>query len=127
MDVTAMRADRTAEELAALDRRLIIHPYLPRSTEERVVMIEGDGCRLRDAEGGEYLDATGGLWLAQIGHGRREIAEAAARQMERLEYFTSFWEFSNERAIELAERLVEISPPRQTRVFFTSGGGEAVE
>jgi len=127
MDVTAMRADRTAEELAAVDRRLIIHPYLPRSTEERVVMVEGDGCRLRDAEGREYLDATGGLWLAQIGHGRREIAEAAARQMERLEYFTSFWEFSNERAIELAERLVEISPPRQTHVFFTSGGSEGNE
>ena len=77
-------------------------------------MVEGDGCRLRDAEGREYLDATGGLWLAQIGHGRREIAEAGGGQMERLEYFTSFWEFSNERAIELAERLDSISPPRQT-------------
>ena len=110
MGVTATRADRTAEELAAIDRQRIIHPYLPSATEERVVMVEGDGCRLRDAAGRDYLDATGGLWLAQIGHGRREIAAAAAEQMERLEYFTSFWEFSNDRAIELAERLTSISP-----------------
>ena len=127
MGVTATRAERTAEELAALDRARIIHPYLPSSVEERVVMVEGDGCRLRDAEGREYLDATGGLWLAQIGHGRREIAAAAAEQMERLEYFTSFWEFSNDRAIELAERLDSISPPRQTHVYFTSGGSEGNE
>lgn len=50
---------------------------------------------------GDYLDATGGLWLAQVGHGRREIAEAATTQMRRREYFMSFWEFSNERTIEL--------------------------
>jgi PLP-dependent transaminase len=127
MALTATQTERTADELARADRGLIIHPYLPASTEERVVMVEGDGCRLRDADGNEYLDATGGLWLAQIGHGRREIAEAAARQMERLEYFTSFWEFSNERAIELAERLASISPPKQTHVYFTSGGSEGNE
>ncbi len=124
---TTTQLKRTADELAALDRGLIIHPYLPSSTEERVIMVEGQGCRLRDAEGREYLDATGGLWLAQIGHGRREIAEAARRQMERLEYFTSFWEFSNDRAIELAERLVSIAPPKQTHVYFTSGGSEGNE
>lgn len=127
MALMAADESRTASELAAIDRELIIHPYLPRAVEERVVMVEGEGCRLRDAEGRQYLDATGGLWLAQIGHGRREIAEAAARQMERLEYFTSFWEFSNDRAIELAERLVSISPPRQRHVYFTNGGSEGNE
>ncbi len=127
MGLTATQAGRTAEELAAADRRRIIHPYLPASVEERVVMVEGDGCRLRDAAGREYLDATGGLWLAQIGHGRREVAAAASEQMERLEYFTSFWEFSNDRAIELAERLTSISPPKQTHVYFTSGGSEGNE
>jgi PLP-dependent transaminase len=127
MGLTATRTDRTGAELAAADRERIIHPYLPSSTSERVVMVGGEGCRLRDAEGNEYLDATGGLWLAQIGHGRREIAAAAAEQMERLEYFTSFWEFSNDRAIELAELLTSISPPRQTHVYFTSGGSEGNE
>src|SRR5690349_4073639 len=110
-----------AAQIIQRDRDLLIHPYLPTSVEERVIMREGDGCRLRDVEGREYLDATGGLWLAQVGHGRKEIAEAAAAQMEQLEYFMSFWEFSNERAIELAERLVGISPESVSRVYFTSG------
>jgi putrescine aminotransferase len=127
MALMAGSESRTGAELAEIDRELIIHPYLARSVTERVIMAEGSGCRLRDVEGREYLDATGGLWLAQIGHGRREIAEAAARQMERLEYFMSFWEFSNERAIELAERLVSISPERQRHVFFTNGGSEGNE
>lgn len=127
VSLTTTRSSRTEEELAAIDRSLIVHPYLADSIEERVIMAEGDGCRLRDVAGREYLDATGGLWLAQIGHGRREIAEVAARQMERLEFFMSFWEFSNERAIELAERLVAISPPRQKQVFFTNGGSEGNE
>ena len=116
-----------AERLAELDRRVLIHPYLPGAVEERVVMTEGSGCRLRDAAGREYLDATGGLWLAQVGHGRSEIAEVAARQMQRLEYFTSFWEFSNDRAIELAQRLVELAPESVSRVYFTSGGSEGNE
>ncbi|HET6868836.1 MAG TPA: aspartate aminotransferase family protein [Solirubrobacteraceae bacterium] len=114
-------------DLAARDRALLIHPHLRRSVEERVVMTEGSGCRLRDSEGREYLDATGGLWLAQIGHGRAEIAEVAAAQMQRLEYFTSFWEFSNDRAIELAERLVELAPGPLDHVYLTSGGSEANE
>jgi adenosylmethionine-8-amino-7-oxononanoate aminotransferase len=116
-----------AEALVQRDRDLLIHPYLPTSVEERVIMREGDGCRLRDVEGREYLDATGGLWLAQVGHGRKEIAEAAAKQMTQLEYFMSFWEFSNERAIELADRLVSISPESVQHVYFTSGGSEGNE
>jgi adenosylmethionine-8-amino-7-oxononanoate aminotransferase len=116
-----------AEQLIERDRQLLIHPYLPGATQERVVMTEGSGCRLKDVEGREYLDATGGLWLAQIGHGRAEIAEVAAQQMRRLEYFTSFWEFSNDRAIELASHLVELAPRGLTRVYFTSGGSESNE
>ena len=124
---TAEVPSTTADELAERDRASIIHPYLPSSVSERVVMVEGDGCRLRDADGKEYLDATGGLWLAHIGHGRREVADVAKRQMERLEYFTSFWEFTNDQAVQLADRLVEISPQRQTHVYFTSGGSEGNE
>jgi len=124
---TTVTTPSLADALAERDRNVIIHPYLPHGYDERVVMVEGSGCRVRDAAGNEYLDATGGLWLAQIGHGRAEIAEAAARQMRKLEYFTSFWEFTNERAIELAERLVAIAPERQTHAYFTSGGSEGNE
>jgi len=122
-----MEATVDPQEIVQRDRDLLIHPYLATSTTERVVMREGRGCLLWDIEGREYLDATGGLWLAQIGHGRAEIAEAAAKQMRLLEYFMSFWEFSNERAIELAERLVEISPASVSRVYFTNGGSEGNE
>ena len=125
MTSTATATD--AQQIIQRDRDLLIHPYLPAAVTERIVMREGDGCRLRDIEGREYLDATGGLWLAQIGHGRAELAEAAAEQMRRLEYFTSFWEFSNERAIELAERLVELSPASVNNVYYTSGGSEGNE
>jgi putrescine aminotransferase len=103
---------------------VILHPKLPAAKTERVVFTTGAGMTLTDAHGEEYLDATGGLWLTQVGHGRTELAETAAAQMEKLEYFTSFWEFSNEPAIELAEKLVEISPPGLDKVFYTSGGSE---
>jgi PLP-dependent transaminase len=115
------------DELIELDRKAIVHPYLPSAVTDRVVMASGSGCRLRDSDGREYLDATGGLWLAQVGHAREELAEAARTQIEKLEYFTSFWEFSNEPAIRLATLLTELAPPRQRKVYFTSGGSEGNE
>jgi len=115
------------DTLESVDRAHIIHPYLPSSVSERVIMTAGDGCNLTDAQGREYLDATGGLWLAQVGHGREEIAEVAAKQIKTLEYFTSFWEFSNDKAIALADRLVSISPDHINQVYFTSGGSEGNE
>jgi putrescine aminotransferase len=118
---------RTLSELAELDRRHLIHPNLPGSVDERCVLVRGEGCRLWDADGTEYLDATGGLWLCQVGHGRRELAEAAAGQIERLEYFTSFWDFSNDQAISLAARLAELTPDGLTHSFLTSGGSESNE
>src|SRR5688572_9513292 len=114
-------------ELAELDRAHLIHPNLSGAIEERCVLVRGEGCLLWDADGTEYLDATGGLWLCQIGHGRREIAKAAAEQMERLEYFTSFWDFSNDRSISLALKLAELAPNGLTHSFFTSGGSESNE
>jgi putrescine aminotransferase len=120
----AERQAAVVDSLAATDRRRIIHPYLPGGAEDRVVMVRGDGCELWDAGGRRYLDATGGLWLAQVGHGRTELADVARDQMARLEYFTSFWEFSNDRAVELADRLATMAPGALERVFFTSGGSE---
>jgi putrescine aminotransferase len=117
-----------ALDLADLDRKLIIHPHLPDTIAERVVMVKGDGCRIQDSEGRTYLDATGGgLWLGQVGHGQREVAEAAQAQYQRLEYFTTFWEYSNDRSVELAAHLIELSPSTLRRVFFTSGGSEGIE
>jgi putrescine aminotransferase len=91
------------------------------------VFVDGAGARLRDSEGREYIDGTCGLWVCPVGHGRAELAEAARRQMQSLEYYASFWEFSNVPSIELAERLVELAPPGIERVFYTSGGSEGTE
>lgn len=114
--------------LQDLDARRVLHPHAvvghPRPA---VVFVEGEGARLRDAEGREYIDGTCGLWVCPVGHGRRELAEAARRQMEQLEYYASFWEFSNRPAIELADRLVSLAPPGIERVFYTNGGSEGTE
>ncbi|RBP67811.1 putrescine aminotransferase [Brevibacterium sanguinis] len=118
--------DRSTELLQA-DHDHLIHPHLPLAESSRVIFAEGQGCRLTDIHGRDYLDATGGLWLAQIGHGREEIAEVAAAQMRKLEYFTSFWDFSNDRAVQLAQKVISLAPPQMQKVYFTSGGSEGTD
>ena len=127
MTIASPETTRTGAELMELDRKHLIHPGLHGDIRERRVMVRGQGSTLWDADGIEYLDATGGLWLVQVGHGREEIAEVAARQMTELAYFTCFWEFSNDKALELAEKLVELAPGNLPRVFYTSGGSESTE
>lgn len=112
------------ETLRALDARHLAHPHLPLATQDRTIFTRGRDCSLWDVEGREYLDMTGGLWLAQIGHGRPELAEVAAKQMAKLEYATSFWEFSNDQAILLAAKLAELAPGDLEVSYLTSGGSE---
>jgi adenosylmethionine-8-amino-7-oxononanoate aminotransferase len=115
-------------EQSETDQRRIVHPHaVVGSPRPPIVFVDGTGARLHDAEGNEYIDGTCGLWVCPVGHGRAELAEAARRQMERLEYYASFWEFSNTPSIELAERLVELAPPGIERVFYTNGGSEGTE
>jgi len=92
-----------------------------------IVWARGEGARIWDVEGNEYVDGTCGLWQCAVGHGRPELAEAAAEQMRTLEFYASFWDFSNEPSIRLAARLAELSPPGLERIFFTNGGSEGVE
>jgi adenosylmethionine-8-amino-7-oxononanoate aminotransferase len=90
------------------------------------VMVRGEGCRVWDADGRSYLDGLAGLFVVQAGHGRRELAETAARQAADLAYFP-IWSYAHPAAIDLAERLAHHAPGDLNRVFFTTGGGEAVE
>jgi putrescine aminotransferase len=113
--------------LAALDRAHVIHPHRLAGADDPLIVARGEGCRIWDAAGNEYLDTAAGLALAQVGHGRAELAEAAAAQMRELEYYPSFWEFANPRAIELAARLATLAPGDLPKVFFTSGGSEGIE
>jgi putrescine aminotransferase len=89
------------------------------------IIAAGKGCKVYDVEGKAYVDGTGGLWLCAIGHGRTEIAEVAKNQIEQLEYYQSFNEFSNIPAIRLAEKVAKMVPLDQAKVFFTSGGSES--
>jgi len=90
------------------------------------VIVRGEGCHVFDQHGTRYLDGLSGLFTVQAGHGRRELAEAAARQAETLAYFPT-WGFAHEPGIELATRLAEAAPGDLNRVFFTPSGGDAVE
>lgn len=113
-------------ELLARDQRHWIHPlHDPALHAQGHVWIGGEGALLTDADGKEYIDGLAGLWNVMAGHGRTELAEAAARQMQTLAYCSGYAGSSNPRAIELAERLAELTYPSIERFFFTSGGGEA--
>jgi adenosylmethionine-8-amino-7-oxononanoate aminotransferase len=115
------------ERLTELDHRYLLHPHRPRTMTETILLSRGEGCRLWDLAGREYLDSAAGLALCQIGHGNREVAAAAAAQIAELEYWPTFWEYSNPRAVELAERLAGLAPLEAPKVFFTSGGSEGIE
>ena len=90
------------------------------------IIVSGDGCYVHDAEGKRYLDGLSALYCVNVGHGRAELAEAAATQLRELDFFTT-WSYAHPRAIELAERIAGLTPGDCNRVFFTSGGSEAVE
>lgn len=90
------------------------------------VITRGDGVRIFDDTGRSYLDGLSGLFVVQVGHGRDELAQAAARQAKELAFFP-LWSYATPPAIELAERLAAYAPGDLNRVFFTTGGGEAVE
>ena len=90
------------------------------------VIVRGEGAYIWDDQGRRYLDGLSGLFTVQAGHGRKELAAAAAQQSEQLAYFP-IWSYAHPRAIELAERLAHYAPGDLNRVFFTTSGGEAVE
>ena len=90
------------------------------------VIARGEGCYVWDEHGKRYLDGLSGLFTVQVGHGRAELGQAAAKQGETLGYFP-VWSFAHEPAIELATRLAALAPGDLNRVFFTPSGGDAVD
>jgi adenosylmethionine-8-amino-7-oxononanoate aminotransferase len=90
------------------------------------IITRGEGAYIWDDQGRRYLDGLAGLFVVQVGHGRQELADAAGMQARELAYFP-LWSYAHPRAIELAERLAGYAPGDLNRVFFTTGGGEAVE
>ena len=90
------------------------------------VITRGEGHHIYDDKGNKYIDGLSGLFVVQVGHGRERLAEAAKKQAEELSFFP-LWSYAHPKAVELADRLADYAPGDLNRVFFTTGGGEAVE
>ena len=105
------------------------HPFsnMARTRSAELVIDRGEDVWIWDEDGNRYLDATASLWYANVGHGRAEIREAADAQMAKIEAYSTFADFANRPAIELAARLSELAPMDDAKVFLGSGGGDAVD
>jgi adenosylmethionine-8-amino-7-oxononanoate aminotransferase len=90
------------------------------------IIVRGEGCHVWDEKGNRYFDGLSALFCVNIGHGRHDVAAAGAEQAKELGFFTN-WSYAHPRAIELAARIASLTPGDLNRVFFTSGGSEAVE
>ncbi len=129
----AIASQSTSKVEAGLQQLAMRHLWLHFSRmgtygpdHEIPIIVRGEGCYVYDDRGNRYLDGLSALFCVNAGHGRSELGEAAARQVEELDFYT-LWSYAHPGAIELAARLAGLAPGELNRVFFTSGGSEAVE
>lgn len=117
------------ESLAEKDKRHFMHPTTSLKQQQQqgpgLIFTEGKGIYLKDIRGEEYIDSLSSLWNVNIGHGRKELGEAAMAQMQKLAFSSTFATNSHEPVIELAEKVAQMAPGDLTMTFFTSGGSEA--
>ncbi len=115
-------------ELQALDAAHHMHPFTSNSElaeKGARVITRADGVTLTDSEGNKILDAMAGLWCVNIGYGRDELADAAARQMRELPYYNTFFQTTHVPGIALANKLADLAPDDLNHVFFAGSGSEA--
>ncbi|UWQ58519.1 aspartate aminotransferase family protein [Leisingera caerulea] len=115
-------------ELQALDAAHHMHPFTANgelSQKGARIITRADGVHLTDSEGHQILDAMAGLWCVNIGYGRDELAEVAARQMRELPYYNTFFQTTHVPAIALAAKIAELAPGDLNNVFFAGSGSEA--
>jgi adenosylmethionine-8-amino-7-oxononanoate aminotransferase len=129
-DTAGARAEALDDELLQerAHRHLWMHFTRLSADEHREIptIVRGEGTWVYDQHGKRYFDGLSGLFTTQVGHGRVELAEAASRQAAQLAYFP-IWSYAHPTAVELADRLSELTPGDCNRIFFTTGGSEAVE
>ncbi|MCT4558825.1 MAG: aspartate aminotransferase family protein [Pelagimonas sp.] len=115
-------------DLQALDAAHHMHPFTQGAglnEKGARIITRADGCWLNDSDGNRILDAMAGLWCVNVGYGRKELAEAAARQMQELPYYNTFFQTSHVPALNLAARLAQLAPGDLNHVFFANGGSDA--
>ncbi|NSL52423.1 aminotransferase family protein [Calidifontibacillus erzurumensis] len=119
------------EQLIEMDKKHFLHPTSAISDQQQFgpafIFKKGKGIYLEDVNGKKLIDGMSSLWNVNVGHGRKKLAKAARKQMEKLAYSSCFATFSHEPAIYLAKKLAELTPHPLTATFFTSGGSEANE
>ena len=118
---------RTTAQWQAADAAHHLHPFTDfksLSAKGTRVIVRGDGIYVWDSEGHRLLDAMSGLWCVNVGYGRRELIDAATKQLETLPFYNSFFQTTTPPAIELAELLAEVTPPQFKHVFFGGSGSE---
>jgi 4-aminobutyrate--pyruvate transaminase len=121
---------RNPNSLSARDVRAVLHPYTNLRTHETagpLVITRGEGVRVFDDAGRDYIEGMAGLWCCALGFSETRLADAAARQMRELPFYHLFGGKSHPPAIELAERLLAMAPAPFARVFFANSGSEAVD
>ena len=115
-------------QLLEADRRYLVHPlHHPDDHRQPLVVVEGNGAMLRGADGREYIDGLSGLWNVNVGHGRGELADAAAAQMRRIAFASAYIGATNEPAVRLAEKIVRHAYSNSAAVYFTTAGAESNE
>ena len=125
---SAPAQDVDVDRLLAADRAHLIHPLShPNDHARPMVIVKGEGAEIIDAAGKRYFDALSGLWNVHVGHGRAELAQAAADQMATLAFNNNYVGFVNVPSTRLAEKLSQIAYPNLQAVYFTTGGAESNE
>lgn len=118
----------TTHDIQQSDSAYYLHPFTDTKSLSNTgarVIVRGDGIYVWDSEGQRLLDGMSGLWCVNVGYGRRSIADAVHAQMVELPFYNSFFQTTNVPAVQLASKLVEISPTHVNHVFFTNSGSEA--
>jgi putrescine aminotransferase len=121
---------RSAAEWQDLDRSHYLHPftdYKDLGSKSSRIITRANGVYIYDADDNEILDGMSGLWCVNVGYGREELVEAAARQLRELPYYNSFFQCAHPPSIELSRMLKEVTQPQFNRVFFTGSGSEAID
>ena len=114
--------------LEEMDKQSLLHPYtsITDHLEHGPIVIEkGHAARVTDTTGRDYIDAMGGLWCVNIGHGRQEMVDAISEQASKLAYYHLFFSMANEPAIRLADEVLRVAPDHMSKVFFCNSGSEA--